>query len=235
MIDPVYVNPHHPALEIWLLKCSPHPLIVTETAKSLLLLGLSAVSNSLWPHGLQCSRLPCPSPSPGACSNSCPLSQWCYPTISSSVVPFSWLQSFPLGSFLLGQLRAYPILTFPFPTSDTFWGFMCATETLWITALFATNKQMVLRKKILDSFWRTFLRGVKPASSCRSRSNRTGHGTNDWTKFGKKYVKSVYCHPAYLTYMQSTLCEMSGWMKHKLESRLPGKISTTSDMQMIPL
>ena len=57
-----------------------------------------------------------------------------------------------------------------------------------------------------------------------------------WTgsKLGKEFVKAVYCHPAYLTYMQSTLCEMPGWMKHKLESRLPGKISITSDMQMTP-
>ena len=45
---------------------------------------------------------------------------------------------------------------------------------------------------------------------------------------------AVYCHPAYLTYMQSILCEMLGWMKHKLESRLLGEISITSDMQMIP-
>ena len=48
----------------------------------------------------------------------------------------------------------------------------------------------------------------------------------------KEYVKVVYCHPAYLTYMQSTSYEMSDWMKHKLESRLPGEISITSDMQM---
>ena len=54
------------------------------------------------------------------------------------------------------------------------------------------------------------------------------------SKSGKKYVKAVYCHPAYLTYMQSTSCEMPGWMKHKLESRLPGETSITSDMQMIP-
>ena len=52
------------------------------------------------------------------------------------------------------------------------------------------------------------------------------------SKLGK--VKAVYCHPAYLTYMQSTSCEMPGWMKHKLESRLPGKISITSDVQMTP-
>ena len=57
-----------------------------------------------------------------------------------------------------------------------------------------------------------------------------------WTgsKLGKEYVKAVYCHPAYLTYMQSTSCEMLGWMKHKLKSRLPGEISVTSDIQMTP-
>ena len=52
------------------------------------------------------------------------------------------------------------------------------------------------------------------------------------SKLGKEYVKAVYCHPAYLTYMQSTSCEMPGWMKHKLESRLLGEISITSVMQM---
>ena len=55
------------------------------------------------------------------------------------------------------------------------------------------------------------------------------------SKLGKEYVKTVYCHPAYLTSMQSTSCEILGWMNHKLESRLPGEISTTSDAQMIPL
>ena len=54
------------------------------------------------------------------------------------------------------------------------------------------------------------------------------------SKLGKEYVKAVYCHPAHLTYMQSISCEMPGWMKHKLESRFLGEISTTSDMQMIP-
>ena len=52
------------------------------------------------------------------------------------------------------------------------------------------------------------------------------------SKSGKKYIKAVCCYPAYLTYMQSTSCEMPGWMKHKLESRLPGEISVTSDTQM---
>ena len=54
------------------------------------------------------------------------------------------------------------------------------------------------------------------------------------SKLGKEYVKAVYCDPTYLTYMQSTSWEMLDWMKHKLESRLPGEISITSDMQMTP-
>ena len=54
------------------------------------------------------------------------------------------------------------------------------------------------------------------------------------SKLGKEYVKAVYCHPAYLTDMWSTLCEMPGWMKHRLESRLAGEISITSDTQMTP-
>ena len=54
------------------------------------------------------------------------------------------------------------------------------------------------------------------------------------SKLGKEYVEAVYCHPAYLTYMQSTSCEIPGWMKHKLESRLQGEILITQDMQMIP-
>ena len=54
------------------------------------------------------------------------------------------------------------------------------------------------------------------------------------SKSGKEYVKAAYCHPAYLTYMQHTSCEMPGYMNHKLESRLLGEISITSDMQMTP-
>ena len=54
------------------------------------------------------------------------------------------------------------------------------------------------------------------------------------SKLGKEYIKAVYCHPAYLINMQSILCEMLGWMKHKLESRLTREISLTSDTQMAP-
>ena len=74
----------------------------------------SVMSNSLLPHGLQHTRPPCPSPTPGACSNSCPLSRWCHPTISSSVIPFSsHLQSFPASG-------SFPVLCFRWPK---YWSF----------------------------------------------------------------------------------------------------------------
>ena len=59
-------------------------------------------------------------------------------------------------------------------------------------------------------------------------------GQQTGSKLGKEYVKAVYCHPVYLTYIQSTPHEIPGWMKHKLESRLLGEIAITSDMQMTP-
>ena len=62
---------------------------------------------------------------------------------------------------------------------------------------------------------------------------RTGHGTG-WFQIGKGVCQGCICHPAYLTYIQSISCEMPGWMKHKLESRLPGEISITSYRQMTP-
>ena len=89
------------------------PILQTITLRLLgrlfgLLFSLSIVSDYLWSYGLQQVRLPCPSLSPGVCSNSCPLSQWCHPTISSSVIPVSlYLQSFPAsGSFPMSQFFA---------------------------------------------------------------------------------------------------------------------------------
>ena len=69
---------------------------------------------------------------------------------------------------------------------------------------------------------------VKKQQSQPDLNQQTG------SKLGKEYNKAIYCHPAYMTYMQSTSCEMLGWIKHKLESRLPGEISITSDTQMTP-
>ena len=80
----------------------------------------------------------------------------------------------------------------------------------------------------LPPSWEVCIQDKKPTV-------RTGHGANDWFKIRKEYVKAVYRHPSYLTYLQSTSCKMPGWMTHKLESKLPREISTTSDMQMTPL
>ena len=82
------------------LDCQFHPALPVVQFSS-----VAQLFDSLWPHRLQHTRPPCPSPTPGACSNSCPLSRWYHPTISSSVVPFSsCLQSFPAsGSFLMSQ------------------------------------------------------------------------------------------------------------------------------------
>ena len=63
---------------------------------------------------------------------------------------------------------------------------------------------------------------------------RTGHGKQTGSKLGKEYINAIYCHSAYLIYMQSTSCEMLGWMKHKLESILQREISIILDMQMTP-
>ena len=79
----------------------------------------------------------------------------------------------------------------------------------------------------LSKTWETFVQ-VKKQQLEPDMEQWTG------STLGKECVKDVYCHPAYLTYMQSTSCEMPGWMKHELESRLLGEISITSDTQMTP-
>ena len=89
----------------------------------------------------------------------------------------------------------------------------------------------ILKEMGIPDHLTCLLRNVYAGQEARVR---TGHGTTDWIQLGKEYVKAVYCHLAYLTYMQSTSCKMPGWMKHKLESRLLGEISITSDMQMTP-
>ena len=61
-------------------------------------------------------------------------------------------------------------------------------------------------------------------------TDRSGHRITEWFKLGKEYIKAASCHPTYLTYLQSTSYEMLGWVKHKLESRLLGEVSITSDV-----
>ena len=100
---------HHRPVGFYItLPWKEHVCHAWEPQQSSVQFSCSVVSNSLWPHGLQHARPPCPSPTPEAYSNSCSLSQWCHPTIASSVVPFSsHLQSFPAsGSFQMGQFFA---------------------------------------------------------------------------------------------------------------------------------
>ena len=103
-----------------------------------------------------------------------------------------------------------------------------AEDFVWITTNCGKFFKRWEYQTTLPASWEIYMQ-VKKQQLEPDMEQQTG------SKLGKEYVKAVYCHPAYLTYMQSTSCEMLGWMNHKLESRLLGKISTTSDMHMIPL
>ena len=100
--------------------------------------------------------------------------------------------------------------------------------TVWITTHCGKSLKRMGKADHLTCLLRNLYAG-------QEATVRTGHGTTDWFQKIGKEVKAVYCHPVYLTYMLHTSREMPGWMKHKLESRLLGEISITSDMQMIPL
>ena len=98
---------------------------------------------------------------------------------------------------------------------------------VWIT----TNCEKCFKRweyqTTLAASWEIYMQ-VKKQRLEQDTEQQTG------SKLGKEYIKDVYCHPAYLTYMQSTSCKMLGWIKYKLESRLLGEISVTSDRQMRP-
>ena len=98
---------------------------------------------------------------------------------------------------------------------------------MWIT----TNCGKFLKRREYQNTWPTsweICLQIKKQQLEPDMEQRTG------SKSGKEHVKAVYCHPAYLNYMQSTSCKIPGWIKHKLESRLQGEMSTTSDTQMTP-
>ena len=100
--------------------------------------------------------------------------------------------------------------------------------TVWITTNFGKFLKRWEYQTILLASWETCMQ-VKKQQLELDMEQQTR------SKYEKEYNKAVYCHPAYLTYMQSTSCKMPGWMKYKLESRLPGEMSITSDIQMTPL
>ena len=110
--------------------------------------------------------------------------------------------------------------------------YFCFTDyTKPLTAWITTNCKTVEEMGIPDHFTcllRNLYEGQDAIQLELDMEQRTG------SKLGKEYIKAIYCHPVYLTDMQRTSCEMPDWMKHKLESRLPGEISITSDMQMTP-
>ena len=97
--------------------------------------------------------------------------------------------------------------------------------TVWITTNWKILEQM-------GKYYFTCL--LRNMYSSKKQQVELGTEQQTGSKFGKEYIKAVYCHLAYLTYMQSTSCKMPGWIKDKLESRFLGEISITSDMQMTP-
>ena len=99
--------------------------------------------------------------------------------------------------------------------------------TMWITTNCGKFFKRWEYQTTLPASWETCMQAKKPQLESDMEQQTS-------SKLGKEYIKAVYCHLAYLTYRQSTSCEMPGWMKHKLKSRLPGEISITSDMQMMP-
>ena len=104
---------------------------------------------------------------------------------------------------------------------------MLKPMTVWITTKCGKSWKLWEYQTTLLASWEICMQGKKQQLEA---------DMEQWTvsKLGNQYLKVVYCHLAYLTYTQSTLCKMLGWMKHKVELRLPGEISITSDMQMTP-
>ena len=103
-----------------------------------------------------------------------------------------------------------------------------ALLTVWITVNCGKFLKRWEYQTTLSASWEICMQVKKQQLELDMEQIRTG------SKLGKEYVKTVYCHPAYLIYMHGISCKMLGWMKHKLESRLLGEISIISDMQMAP-
>ena len=97
--------------------------------------------------------------------------------------------------------------------------------TVWRT----TNCRKFWRKW---EYWATLSASWEACMQVKKQQSEPDMGQRTGYKLGKEYIKAVYCHPACLTYVQSTSCEMPGWMKHKMKSKLPEEISITSDVQM---
>ena len=125
----------------------------------------SVISNSLWPHRLQHTRLPCTSPTPGGCWNSCPLIQWCHPTTSSSVVHFCWLQfflgswSFPWVSYLIIRWPKYCSFSFSISPSMSTQGWF----PLGLTDLISLQSKGLSRVSSSTTIWKHQFFGAQPS------------------------------------------------------------------------
>ena len=113
------------------------------------------------------------------------------------------------------------------PKGNQSWIVIETTNTVWVT----TNCGKFFKRWECQTTWPT---SWEICMQVRKKQLELDMEQQTGSKLGKEYVKAVYYHPAYLTYMQSTSWEMLGWIKHKLESKLPGEISITSDMQTTP-
>ena len=183
------------------------------------------MSNSLWSHGPQHTRPPCPSPTLGVYSNSCPLSQWCHSTLSSSVIPFSSLPS------MFPSIRVFsnePVLRIRWPK---YWSFSISPFNEYLTVWIIMNCGKLLKRweyqTILPVSQETCMQ-VKKQQLEPCMEQLIGSGLR------KEYTGMSAVTLFILTYMLSKSWAMPGWMSYKLESRLPGEISTATDVQMIP-
>ena len=160
--------------------------------------------NYLWPHEPQHARHPCPSPTAGVHPNPCPLIQWCHPTISSSVIPFSSCpQSFPSsGSFQMGQL------------------FTSGGQSIGVSA--STSVDCVDHDKLWNALREMGTPDHLTWENCMQVKKQQLEPCMEQligSRLRKGYDRAVCCHPVYLTDMLSTSWEMLGWMSYKPESR----------------
>ena len=137
----------------------------------------SVMSDSLRPHGLQYARPPCPSPTPGVYSNSCPLSPWCHPTISSSVVPFSFhLQSFPAG-LIFFRMDWLDLLAVQGTLKSLLQYHSSKASILWRSAFFIvqlSHPYMTIGKTIALTRWTFVVKGPLLAGDTRDANSNPG-------------------------------------------------------------
>ena len=149
-----------------------------------------------------------------------------------------WTVNFQMFKLVLEKAKEPEI---KLPTSAGSWKKQESSRKTSISAFLTMPKSLTVWITInCGKFWKRWeYQTTWPASweickQVKKQSLEPDMEQQTGSKLGKEYVKAVYCHPAYLTYMQSTSSKMLGWMKHKLESRLLGEISITSDRQITP-